>query len=296
MEENFAADGEFPFYTSLFSKEGHLFCGGALISEEWIVTAAHCMDGIKDPTTIEVVIGLDHLNKELKALHYSKVDKAIPHERYDETVMDEYYSGGFSSFVKQYYDIALLHLQDRAVGIPMLSLFDPKDGPYLEDLGARSKTTIMGFGFTTISNSSRRYQNLSSDLKTTTLTIPKIDLLNNFYERFSLYGQGKSQFASGDSGSPAILTYQNRVYLLGVVSFISILGKQIFTSASHYFAWISENSGITEDSGTYTGTEKLEKKSIPICNQRKTWETCHEKLMLCDWDSSLSTCINYPAR
>ena len=39
-----AAEGQFPWQVGL-NVNDFWFCGGSIISEEWILTAGHCVDG-----------------------------------------------------------------------------------------------------------------------------------------------------------------------------------------------------------------------------------------------------------
>ena len=292
-----AGDGEFPFYVVLLDTSGFAFCGGALVGEDWVLTAGHCISGVKtlfgnDPLDIEVIVGLDHLDKELMALHYSGVDNVILHENYNDSD---------NNLVKK-YDIALLHLKNKTDRIPTLSLFNPKGGKYLEEMGAAmnisadSMVTSIGFGATTNSGFSpvifSNYGNLSTDLKKLSLTIQKRGLFD-YHERFSLYSSG--QTAPGDSGSPALFRYKDRIYLLGINSSASVVSPEIFTSVSHFFPWIYEKTRIDANSGTYTiDDQKLEKKPIPVCTQITTIDKCDKKGYLCSWDSSINKCVNNP--
>ena len=39
-------------------------CGGTIINSQWIMTAAHCVDGFKDPNEWKVVLGDQHLKEK----------------------------------------------------------------------------------------------------------------------------------------------------------------------------------------------------------------------------------------
>lgn len=61
-----APSGSYPWMVALAEKGGgslysRQFCGGSLIAPDWVMTAAHCMEG-EVPSGIEVVVGVSNLN------------------------------------------------------------------------------------------------------------------------------------------------------------------------------------------------------------------------------------------
>ncbi len=292
-----AKDGEFPFHVALFNKNGWLFCGGVLINEEWVLTAGHCIDKCKkefgDPLTIEVMIGLDYLDRDLKALHYSKIDKYYLHEEYND--IDK------SSPIIKWNDIGLLHLENPSKNIPTLSIYNPNGGKLLEELwiSNEDKASIMGFGGTKMDTNN---QFLSSNLR----KVDNITILAKFWNLEDKFRVMPNRLWKGDSGSPAIINNGINDYVLGIASKSRKIDSDIFTSVSHFYSWIHEKTGIVSGTGTYRKPTskktarmpiqviKKVKISIPICTQIKTFEECDVKHWLCTWDTSINSCINDP--
>ncbi|KAL1022330.1 hypothetical protein UPYG_G00025220 [Umbra pygmaea] len=93
---NVSKPGQFPWQASLHYKNQHL-CGGSIITPQWIVTAAHCVEGIDtDPMHWTVYVGLTDL--PLNGALSQSVEKIVYHANYQPQ--------GFS------YDIALLKLTE----------------------------------------------------------------------------------------------------------------------------------------------------------------------------------------
>ncbi|EGI68363.1 Chymotrypsin-2 [Acromyrmex echinatior] len=78
-----ASTGQYPYQVSLKTQNGSHFCGGAIIHEKFVITAAHCLSG-KSPDDIFIDVGSIYLsNPESRYLAY----KLIIHPDYNKTNM-----------------------------------------------------------------------------------------------------------------------------------------------------------------------------------------------------------------
>ncbi|KAM8735185.1 trypsin-2-like [Acanthopagrus schlegelii] len=64
---------------------GYHFCGGSLINDQWIVSAAHCW---QNPYSLMVILGDHHIWMHENTEQYMSVDAIYWHELYDYQTMD----------------------------------------------------------------------------------------------------------------------------------------------------------------------------------------------------------------
>lgn len=78
-----AKDGASPYQVSLQIRKSHL-CGGAIIHERFIVTAAHCLAGRK-AVNFEILVGTNDVKN---GKEYYDSDLLLTHSRYVSSSLD----------------------------------------------------------------------------------------------------------------------------------------------------------------------------------------------------------------
>uniref|UniRef100_A0A182IRP7 Uncharacterized protein n=1 Tax=Anopheles atroparvus TaxID=41427 RepID=A0A182IRP7_ANOAO len=225
---------DYPFMISLRGGTGGHSCGGSILSELWILTAAHCVGA----TTVflqTVQVGRTVISREVDDSVYSIVE-VISHPGYD-------------SRTSHINDIALLKLERPLVFSESVApvrlpadLFEVEDD--LTDLGV----TLIGWGLTVTGGVA------PSTLQSVDYYVVPNEECNAIHSSTiypsqicaAIPGGGKGQ-CSGDSGGPLL----HHGVQVGIVSW-SIKPcavapyPGVLTKVSHHLEFIREHTGIQQ--------------------------------------------------
>lgn len=206
-------------------------CGGSLISNSWIVTAAHCLYNRDEP--LRAVGGTDNLNFMYRAQTRNAFQQII-HPNFDIATYDN--DIALVKVDKPYnLESSFSHVGTVCVNRDMVLL------PY--DIA-----TICGFG------SRAFHEKTRSHLYETEIAIIDKNTCNKAFggmitDNMICAGgmiANKRDACSGDSGGPITMDLgDGRMSLIGVVSFGNDCAVQnfpgIYTKISNYYDWINNN-------------------------------------------------------
>ena len=245
---------DYPWQVALVDSNGLGFCGGVIISDSWIVTAAHCLD----PSSSEYVSELYAIRAGSSSAYASGgnqflINQTLTHPNYN-TAFNINYDGdialveisGVFNFNESIQPIGLVdsnHVQLGLIdqGIPAVI----SGWGDIEYEGQNADTLLYANTFI-VSNEIACGSNI--DENGNFGLIPCEMLTEGMLCAGILDGGGVSS-CQGDSGGPLIIFDDNNIpFLAGITSWGYGCGDDgypgVYTRVSHYFDWIFTNANL----------------------------------------------------
>ncbi|XP_071516904.1 brachyurin-like [Panulirus ornatus] len=213
-----------PHQVALFIDDG-FFCGGSLISDKWVLTAAHC---VYNAAKAVVVMGAHNI----RIIEDSQVDMTsyyfVTHQYWDPYWLTN--------------DIALIRLPER---VAFNAYIQPVKLPSF-NVSTSIIATPTGWGRT--SDNGDGISDVLREVDVYTINNADCNAVYGIITEGNICidGSGGRGTCNGDSGGP--LNYNG--VTLGITSFGSAGGCQLgypnaFTRVHHYLDWIEAYTGIT---------------------------------------------------
>uniref|UniRef100_A0A8C2K5P1 Peptidase S1 domain-containing protein n=1 Tax=Cyprinus carpio TaxID=7962 RepID=A0A8C2K5P1_CYPCA len=224
-----------PYMASIQINKHHT-CGGMLIREDYVLTAAHCLNRsvFSSRDHFEVVLGANNITKKEQSQQRIPVRKYIRHPMFERNKAVDYS-----------YDIMLLKLKNKA----KLSKF-VKVMPLPKKNGktpANVHCSIAGWGA-----KSPKGNQASDVMREVSLKLQENSKCEKMWQHYfnpermiCSISDGKHAFCMGDSGSPLICNTKPQ----GIASY-TFTGNctnksypQVYVKTSYFLPWIKKNIG-----------------------------------------------------
>ncbi|XP_070513060.1 chymotrypsin-2-like [Cardiocondyla obscurior] len=226
-----AEEGKYPYVVSIKDLFQNHFCGGAIVSEKYVITAAHCAEYIiYFPSLYQIGAGSNSLTSQ--TIHM-KIDDIIIHKGYVPF-----------QFIN---DIAVIKLRSKISFARNVQKIDIMS----EDIDFTKKNLMVtGWGWDAINGT------VSKNLRNVTLSEISTSQCRNIYGdnisnqhicTFSAYNKGVCLFDSGGA-----LTYKDK--LVGIVSHgvsCAVGQPDVFTRVFYFKSWLDPyiNAGNADNAG-----------------------------------------------
>lgn len=230
-----ASPGSWPWQVSL-QRNGFPFCGGSLVTDQWILTAAHCFQGSGDTTSgLMAVLGEDSISVSSPNQVSKSVSEIINHPSYDSSNNDN--------------DMCLLKLSS---GVNFTNYIQPVCLTAANTVPSTgSDVWVTGWGTLSSGGSTPdRLQEVMVPVVSqaqceSSYSTQDITITNNML----CAGVGGRDSCQGDSGGPMVYKINGSWVQAGVVSFgigcaLSTY-PGVYAKVSQYTSWISGHTDRT---------------------------------------------------
>lgn len=193
-----APAGSYRYQVSIQDRTGFHFCGGSLIADGWVLTAAHCAVG-ESAQNLRIEAGINRLSEPGQMFDVAEIRI---HPGYDANTSNN--------------DVALLRLARSTGSLPPVALMTAASEGSLAATG--TPLTVTGWGSLTSGGSSPdRLQQVNVSLVSRSQCQSSYPRENITTGMICASSPGKDS-CQGDSGGPAVVANGSELVLTGVVS------------------------------------------------------------------------------
>ncbi|XP_055383280.1 trypsin-1-like [Condylostylus longicornis] len=233
---------DYKYLVSIQYRRSHI-CGGSIINEKTILSAAHCFsDSINNPDLIEIQAGSTYINWGWGYFFSNNNNNNVRINAENIIIHPEYN-------IPDLYDndIALIVLKSNLIYSNKIGSINLPDVNDIFSPG--TKVEVSGWGTT-----NQYFNMLSNVLKSVEIVIIDLETCNklNYNEvnenNMLCAGDlnGGKDSCSGDSGGPLVTKRDNKTIIVGIVSWGYGCGYSshpgVYTNVSKFLNWIKINS------------------------------------------------------